>query len=96
MTVDTRQESSHPHAQRANAEQLETSIQRQGCQPSGAYGRPGPQGGRQPQPAHAKPLLTVDQQIAHMKDKGITFYLCSEADAAGHLRAKCQFFRIYA
>lgn len=44
---------------------------------------------------HAKPLLTVEQQITHMKSKGITFELCSEEDAAEHLRAKCQFFRIY-
>lgn len=44
---------------------------------------------------HAKPLLTVEQQIAYMKSKGITFELCSKEDAAAHLRAKCQFFRIY-
>lgn len=43
-----------------------------------------------------KPLLTVEQQIAHMKEKGITFDLCSEEEAAKHLREKCQFFRIYA
>lgn len=53
------------------------------------------------QPANAdaarrpKPLLTVEQQIAHMKEKGITFDLCSEEEAAKHLREKCQFFRIY-
>lgn len=45
---------------------------------------------------HVKPLLTVDQQIAHMKAKGITFKLCSEDEAKAHLRAKCQFFRVYA
>lgn len=45
---------------------------------------------------HSKPLLTVEQQIAHMKNKGITFELCSEGEAARHLRTKCQFFRIYA
>ena len=43
-----------------------------------------------------KPLLTVEQQIAHMKSKGIAFDLCTEADAAAYLRTKCQFFRIYA
>ncbi len=43
-----------------------------------------------------KPLLTVEQQIAHMKARGITFDLVSEVDAAEHLRTKCQFFRIYA
>lgn len=43
-----------------------------------------------------KPLLTVEQQIAHMKSKGITFDLVTEKEAAAHLRAKCQFFRIYA
>ena len=45
---------------------------------------------------HVKPLLTVEQQIAHMKGKGITFELCSEEEAAEHLRTKCQFFRVYA
>lgn len=47
-------------------------------------------------PARDKPLLTVSEQIAHMKAKGITFDLCSEAEAAEHLRTKCQFFRVYA
>ena len=46
--------------------------------------------------AHPKPMLNVDQQIAHMKAKGITFDLVSEAEAAAHLRTKCQFFRVYA
>ena len=32
--------------------------------------------------AHPKPMINVDQQIAHMKAKGITFDLCSEEDAA--------------
>lgn len=45
---------------------------------------------------HDKPLLTVEQQIAHMKAKGITFELCTEEDAAQHLRTKCQLFRVYA
>lgn len=45
---------------------------------------------------HAKPLLTVEEQIAHMKAKGIAFELCTEEEAAVHLRTKCQFFRIYA
>lgn len=43
-----------------------------------------------------KPMLTVGQQIAHMKSKGITFDLVSEEVAAAHLREKCQFFRVYA
>lgn len=47
------------------------------------------------QPANAdaarrpKPLLTVEQQMAHMKEKGIIFGLCSEEEAAKHLREKC-------
>ena len=44
----------------------------------------------------AKPLLSVERQIAHMKSMGIAFELCSEEEAAAHLRDKCQFFRIYA
>ncbi|WP_165249632.1 hypothetical protein [Adlercreutzia sp. ZJ141] len=31
---------------------------------------------------HRKPLLTVDQQIARLKAKGITFDLLSEEEAA--------------
>ena len=46
--------------------------------------------------AHPKPMLAVEQQIAHMKAKGITFDLVSEGEAAAHLREKCQFFRVYA
>lgn len=46
--------------------------------------------------AHPKPMLTVEQQIAHMRAKGIAFDLVAEEEAAAHLRAKCQFFRIYA
>ena len=42
------------------------------------------------------PLFTVEQQIDHMKAKGIAFDLCTETDAAEHLRTKCQFFRAYA
>lgn len=46
--------------------------------------------------AHPKPMLTVEQQITHMRAKGIAFDLVAEEEAAAHLRAKCQFFRIYA
>ena len=42
---------------------------------------------------HAKPLLTVEQQIAHMKSKGITFELCSEEDAAEYLSFANNFLR---
>ncbi len=41
-------------------------------------------------------MLTVEQQIAHMKSKGITFDLVTEEEAAAYLRTKCQFFRVYA
>lgn len=47
-------------------------------------------------PPASKPLLTVGQQIAHLKSKGMTFCLCTEGEAAEYLRTKCQFFRIYA
>lgn len=36
-------------------------------------------------PTHGKPLLTVSEQIAHLKSKGVTFNLCSEAEAADYL-----------
>lgn len=32
-------------------------------------------------PSGRKPLLTVEQQIAHLKERGVTFDRCSEADA---------------
>ena len=32
-----------------------------------------------------RPLLTVEQQIAHLKSKGVTFELCSEKEAADYL-----------
>lgn len=35
--------------------------------------------------AHAKPSLTVEEQIAHLKSQGITFELCDEQEAADYL-----------
>lgn len=32
-----------------------------------------------------KPMLTVEQQVAHMKAKGVTFNLCPEEEAAAYL-----------
>ena len=46
--------------------------------------------------AHPKPMLTVEQQIAHMKAKGITFELVSEEDAAAYLTDRTYFFKLYA
>lgn len=43
-----------------------------------------------------KPLLTVDQQIRHLKSKGVTFELCSEEDAAEYLSERTYFFKIAA
>lgn len=45
---------------------------------------------------HAKPLLTVGEQIAHMRAKGITFDLVSEEDAAAYLADRTYFFKLYA
>jgi len=45
---------------------------------------------------HAKPLLTVEQQLVHLKAKGVTFDLCNEEEAATYLSDKCQFFRVIA
>ena len=42
---------------------------------------------------HPKPLLTVDEQIAHLKAKGVTFDLCGEGEARSYLQGKCRFFR---
>ena len=46
--------------------------------------------------AHPKPMLTVEQQIAHMKAKGITFELVSEEEAAAYLTDRTYFFKLYA
>lgn len=29
-----------------------------------------------------KPILTIEQQIMHLKQKGVSFELCAEAEAA--------------
>ena len=43
-----------------------------------------------------KPLLTVEQQIDHLKSKGVTFELCSEEDAAEYLSERTYFFKVAA
>ena len=43
-----------------------------------------------------KPLLTVEEQIEHLKSKGVTFGLCSEKDAAEYLSERTYFFKIAA
>lgn len=84
MTEDNPQstETSQPESGHPSQNQLEAS--------------PSPPGTSDRQPIHTKPLLTIEEQIAHMKRKGITFELVSEDEAAVHLRTKCQFFRVYA
>lgn len=41
-----------------------------------------------------KPLLTIEQQINHLKLKGIKFELCPEDEAVAYLRDKCNFFKL--
>ena len=43
--------------------------------------------------AHPKPMLTVGQQIAHMKAKGVTFELVSEEEAAAYLASANNYLR---
>ena len=43
-----------------------------------------------------KKLLTVSQQIEHLKSKGVTFELCSEEEAAEYLSERTYFFKIAA
>ena len=50
---------------------------------------------QQPQP-HGKPLLTIPEQIAHLKAKGVTFDLCSEQDAADYLANRTYYFKLAA
>lgn len=70
-----------------------------GWQPKAAKSELGPQElieVEATEPKHAKPLLTVEQQIAHLKAKGVTFDLCTEDEAAAYLLGKCQFFKVVA
>ena len=41
-----------------------------------------------------KPLLRADEQIQHLKDKGITFNCISEEEAKDYLRFNNNLFRI--
>lgn len=51
---------------------------------------------QEPNASRSKPLLTIEQQIDHMKSKGITFDLCSEDGAAAYLTDRTYFFKLYA
>ncbi len=44
----------------------------------------------------AKPMLSIDEQINHLKSKGVTFRLCSEEEAAAYLTDRTYFFKIAA
>lgn len=44
----------------------------------------------------AKPMLTVDEQIEHLKSKGVTFDLCSEEEARETLSDKTYYFKLAA
>ena len=46
------------------------------------------------EPNDRKPILTIEQQIEHLKQKGVAFELCSEEEAADYLRDKCNFFKL--
>ncbi len=46
------------------------------------------------EPHHRKPILTIEQQIEHLKQKRVAFELCSEEEAADYLRDKCNFFKL--
>lgn len=41
-----------------------------------------------------KPMLTVNEQIEHLKSKGVTFDLCSEDEAARYLSAANNHLRV--
>ena len=43
-----------------------------------------------------KPKLTVDEQIGHLRSKGVTFDLCSEEDARETLSDKTYYFKLAA
>lgn len=43
-----------------------------------------------------KPILTIEQQIMHLKQKGVSFELCPEAEAARILAGRDHYFRLAA
>lgn len=43
--------------------------------------------------SHRKPMLTIEQQIAHLKSKGVMFERCSEEDAARYLSSSNNYLR---
>ncbi len=43
-----------------------------------------------------KPILTVEQQIMHLKQRGVSFELCAEAEAACILAGQDRYFRLAA
>ncbi len=40
------------------------------------------------------PLLSIDEQIAQLKEKGVTFELCSEEEAKGYLTDRTYYFKL--
>ena len=43
-----------------------------------------------------KPILTIEQQIMHLKQKGVSFELCAEAEAARIMAGQDHYFRLAA
>ena len=43
-----------------------------------------------------KPILTIEQQIMHLKQRGVSFELCAEAEAACILAGQDHYFRLAA
>ncbi len=43
---------------------------------------------------HNKPMITVEQQVARLKAKGVTFDLCTEEDAARILAKENNYLRV--
>ena len=41
-----------------------------------------------------KPLLTIDEQISHLKEKGVKFELYGEEEAANYLARRCNLFKL--
>lgn len=53
--------------------------------------QPGKGAGEQ---GHVKPKLSIDQQIAHLKAKGVKFEKCSEGEAKAYLSHECDFYEL--
>lgn len=78
----------------AEKEKIATTVRRA---PNGKDGERMPAGNPDAKHClHSKPMLSVAEQIAHLKSKGVSFDLCSEDEAASYLTDRTYLFKVSA